>query len=124
MHEFVQLHNISCKARPRFFFVSSFLVSLTRQLASAITAEGLLDDSKLLGSGRPLSGCRYFQSAIAEVQACEHAPLYHNYVAHFSWTQFFMGLIFVGNGCPRKLNSHKNLCLRYYMVYKSSLHLI
>ena len=32
--------------------------SVTRRLASAIAAEGTLDDSEPLGSGRPLSGRR------------------------------------------------------------------
>ena len=32
--------------------------SVTRRLASAIAAEGILDDSEPLGSGRPLSGRR------------------------------------------------------------------
>ena len=43
--------------------------SVTRRLASAFAAEGIFDDSEQLGSGRPLSGHRYFRSAIVEVQA-------------------------------------------------------
>ena len=41
--------------------------SVTRRLTSAIAAEGILDDSEPLGSGRPLSGRWYFRSAI-----CKH----------------------------------------------------
>ena len=67
-------------------------VTVTRQLASAITAEGILDDSEPLGSGRPLSGHRYFRSAIVEVQA--HV---RTVIPIYSLAQFFVGLIFVGN---------------------------
>ena len=49
--------------------------SVTRRLASAIAAEGILDDSKLLESGRPLSGRRYLRSAIVEVQARVHTVI-------------------------------------------------
>ena len=90
---------------PRFFIsVSSFLVSLTRWLASAIAAERILEDSGPLGSVRPLSGCRYFRSAIVEVQAHGH----HNYhAANFLSVQIFVGLFFVGVACPRKLVPHE-----------------
>ena len=71
---------------------------MTRRLASAIAAEGILDDSEPLGSGRPLSGCRYFQSAIVEVQA--HVRTVILYMANYSLAQFFMGIIFVGNARP------------------------
>ena len=77
--------------------------SVTRRLASAIAAEGIFDDSEPLGSGRPLSGRRYFRSAIVEVRAL--------YMANYSLAQFFVGLIFVGNARPRKLNSHENFCV-------------
>ena len=33
------------------------------------------------------------------------------YVANYSLAQFFVGLFFVGNARPRKLNSHKNFCV-------------
>ena len=59
--------------------------SVTRWLASAIAAEGILNDSEPLGSGRPLSGQRYFpnfQSAIVEVQARVHTVI--PYVANYS----------------------------------------
>ena len=83
--------------------------SVTRRLASAITAEGIFDDSEPLGSGRPLSGHRYLRSAIVEVQARVRTAIL--YMANYSLTQFFVGLIFVGNACPRKLNSHENFCV-------------
>ena len=78
--------------------------SVTRRLASAIAAEGILDDSEPLGSGRPLSGRRYFRSAIVEVQARVHTVI--PYMANYSLAQFF-----VGNARPRKLNSHENFCI-------------
>ena len=67
--------------------------SVTRRLASAITAEGIFDDSEPLGSGRPLSGHRYFWIAIVEVQARVRTV----YMANCSLAQFF-----VGNARPRK----------------------
>ena len=60
--------------------------SVTRRLASTIAAEGILDDSEPLGSGRPLSGRRYFGSAIVEVQACVRAVV--PYMANYSLAQF------------------------------------
>ena len=91
-----------------------------RYRASAIDAEGILDDSKPLGSGRPLSVCGYFRSAIVEVQACVHTVIL--YMANYSLAQFFMGLIFVGNAHPWKLNSHENFCVYgiYYASYNIS----
>ena len=83
--------------------------SVTKRLASAIAAEGILDDSEPLRSGRPLSGCRYFRNAIVEVQA--HVCTVIPYVANYLLAQFFVGLIFVGNAHPRKLNSHENFCV-------------
>ena len=68
--------------------------SVTRRLTSAITADGILDDSEPLGSGRPLSGRRYFRSAIVEVQARVRTVL--PYMANYSLAQFFMCLIFLG----------------------------
>ena len=44
-----------------------------------------------------------------EVQACVHTVI--PYVANYSLAQFFMGLIYVGNACPQKLNSHENVCI-------------
>ena len=75
--------------------------SVTVRLASAIAAEGILDDSEPLGSGRPF---RYFRSAIVEVQA--HVRTVIPYVANYSLAQFF-----VGNARPRKLNSYENFCV-------------
>ena len=83
--------------------------SVTRRLASAIAAEGVLDDSEPLGSGRLLSGCRYFQSAIIEVQVRVRTVI--PYVANYSLAQFFVGLLFMGNARSRKLNSHENFCV-------------
>ena len=80
--------------------------SVTVRLASAIAAEGILDDSKPLGSGRPF---RYFRSAIVEVQA--HVRTVILYVANYSLAQFFVGLIFVGNARPRKLNLYEKIKL-------------
>ena len=79
---------------------------MTVRLASAIAAEGILDDSEPLGSGRPF---RYFRSAIVEVQA--HVRTVILYVANYSLAQFFVGLIFVGNARPRKLNSYEKFCV-------------
>ena len=90
--------------------------SVTRRLASAIAAEGILDDSEPLGSGRPLSGRRYFRSAIVEVQArvCTVIP-------NYSLAQFFVGLIFVGNARPRKLElPRKFLRLQYLSMFTSA----
>ena len=70
------------------------ICSVTRLLASAIAAEGILDDSEPLGSGRPLSGRSYFRSAIVKVQARVRTVIL--YVANYSLAQFFVGLIFVG----------------------------
>ena len=61
-----------------------------RWLASAIATEDILNDSEPLGSGRPLSGCRYFQSAIVEVQAHGHVMLYHMWL-------IFMDTVFLGS---------------------------
>ena len=86
--------------------------SVTRRLASAIAAEGILNDSEPLGSGILLSGRRYFQSAIVEVQA--HVRTVIPYVANY-----FVGLIFVGNARPRKF-----LRLRYFTHLHAVNHLI
>ena len=51
----------------------------------------------------------HFWSAIVEVQACVRTVTL--YVANYSLAQFFVGLIFVGNARPRKLNSHENFCI-------------
>ena len=93
---------------------------VTRRLASAIAAEGILNDSESLESGRPLSGRRYFRSAIVEVQARVHTVI--PYMANYSLAQFFVGLIFVGNACPRKLNSHENFCV--YSKWSCVSHLL
>ena len=79
---------------------------MTVRLASAIAAEGILDESKPLGSGRPF---RYFRSAIVEVQA--HVRTVILYVANYSLAQFFVGLVFVGNARPRKLNLYEKIKL-------------
>ena len=75
-------------------------VTVTRRLASTTAAEGILDDSEPLGSGR------YFRSAIVDVQARVRTV-----IPNYSLAQFFVGLIFVGNARPRKLNSHENFCV-------------
>ena len=56
-----------------------------------------------------MSGHRYFRSAIIKVQARVRTVI--PYVANYSLAQFFVGLFFVGNARPRKLNSHKNFCV-------------
>ena len=86
-----------------------------KRLASAIAAESILDDSKPLGSGRPFSGRRYFRSAIVKVQA--HVCTVIPYVANYSLAQFFVGLIFMGNARPQKLNSHENFCVYGMCLY-------
>ena len=88
---------------------------VTRRLASAIAAEGILNDSESLESGRPLSGRRYFRSAIVEVQARVHTV-----IPNYLLAQFFVGLIFVGNARPRKLNSHENFCV--YGMHNINVH--
>ena len=76
----------------------------------------VLGYSRPLGSGRPLSGRRYFRSAIIEVQACGHRN-YH--MANISSVQIFVVLIFVGVDCPRKLVPHENFCV--YSIPASTL---
>ena len=81
---------------------------------------GFLYDSEPLGSSRPLSGRSYFRSAIVKVQA--HVRTVIPYVANYTLAQFFVGLIFVGNAHPRKLNSHKNFCIYGIMILKWWVH--
>ena len=48
---------------------------------------------------------------------CKHVRAL--YMANYSLAQFFVGLIFVGNAHPRKLNSHEDFCvysIQYYVV--------
>ena len=110
-HEKLLVHNTGIARREHGVrkMLSIRRRSVKRRLASAIAAEGILDDIEPLRSGIPLSGHRYFRSAIVEVQA--HVRTVIPYVANYLLAQFFVGLIFVGNTRPRKLNSHENFCV-------------